>query len=84
VVIDNFNVKHVTIFPTDADTPLVIDPDAVLSFAIPSQNFKPIARWHFQVLKAFYLVQIQKLSACNPLDRSETRHILILEQGFSP
>lgn len=36
--------------PRKADTPLVIDTDAVLSFAIPLQSFQPIRRGQAQVL----------------------------------
>jgi len=37
MVIDNFNLVSVAIAPNEAQTPLAIDPNAVLSFSVPVQ-----------------------------------------------
>ena len=34
VVIDDFHVVGVTVKPSEADAPLIVDPDAVLAFAL--------------------------------------------------
>jgi len=38
VVIDDFHVMSVTGLPRKADAPLVIDPDAVLAFAVALES----------------------------------------------
>ena len=44
VIVDDFYVVSVTAFPTEADAPLVIDPNAVLTFSACGQPFQSIAR----------------------------------------
>jgi hypothetical protein len=41
----------IPIAPAEADSPLIIDPDAVLTGAITTQLFQPIAWWQCQVLE---------------------------------
>jgi hypothetical protein len=44
VVVDYLDVQRIAIFPAKADAPLIVDPDAVLSFSAASQGFQSIAR----------------------------------------
>jgi len=43
MVVYNLNVVNVTLAPCEADAPLVVDPDAVLSRAAPLKRFEPIS-----------------------------------------
>jgi hypothetical protein len=43
--------------PTNTDPPLVIDADAVLSFAVALQGLKPVSRRHSEVVQARSLCQ---------------------------
>jgi len=44
-------VKGISIAPREADPPLVVDPDAVLSLAAPLKFLQAIARRHAKILK---------------------------------
>jgi hypothetical protein len=44
MVIDNFNIKNITVQPAKTNTPLIVDANAVLSRSVTRQGFKSIAR----------------------------------------
>ena len=48
MVVDDFGVVRITVFPGEADTSLLIDSDAVLAFTVAAEGFEVVARWHFQ------------------------------------
>jgi hypothetical protein len=50
MVINNFNIVGIIIFPAEADTPLFINAYAVLAFAITSQGLQTVSRWNLQVI----------------------------------
>ena len=49
MVVHDFNVDGIAIDPDEAYTPLVVDPDAVLSFSVSSQCLESVRRWNTQV-----------------------------------
>ena len=51
MVIDYFHVQHTLRHPDEANTPLVIDADAVLNLAFRRQGFEPIAWLHAQCIQ---------------------------------
>jgi hypothetical protein len=51
VIVDNFHIVSVAIGPGEADPPLVIDADAVLTLAIAAKLLKPITRRRAQILE---------------------------------
>jgi hypothetical protein len=52
VVIGNFNIEGVSIGPAEADPVLIVDPDAVLPFAVAFQNFELMAGNGGQIARA--------------------------------
>jgi hypothetical protein len=50
VVIRDLDVRSVPVFPSKADTPLIVDPNAHLSCSIAFQGFEPIAGRITQVI----------------------------------
>lgn len=42
MIIDNFHVVRSSVSPAETDSPLTVDPDAVLSLSIASKSFKLI------------------------------------------
>lgn len=68
VVIDDFHVVGVTVNPSEADAPLIIDPDAVLAFALNLQCFEPIGRRNAQIFQDGGVPQHAQLAACHGLD----------------
>jgi len=67
VIVDNFNVAGISIFPYETHSPLIIDPDAVLPFAVAFQAFKSVAWWDPQIAQFNGAVQHYKLSVCCPV-----------------
>jgi hypothetical protein len=49
MIIDDLNVKGVTVTPPETDPPLTVDPDAVLAFAIAFQSLELIRAWNQEV-----------------------------------
>lgn len=68
MVIHNLHIMGVVVTPCETDTPLVINPDAVLAGAVVPERFKAVARWRAQILKLSRAVQNIKLSGGKPLD----------------
>lgn len=68
MVINNFNLLGMAIDPNEANAPLVVDADAVLSSAVAAQSFQPIARRYTQKVKircGMYLLQFPYRHGCN-------------------
>ena len=59
MVVDNLGVIDVTITPHKADTPAVIDPNAILSRSIPYQLFQPIGRGNLQIIERMALLSMR-------------------------
>lgn len=51
MVVNNFDVVRIFILPNKADAVLVVDPDALLSFAVALERLQPVARRHFQIVQ---------------------------------
>lgn len=52
MVIRNLNLVGVAVLPDEADTPLVIDPDAVLSLTVSREFLQPICRRDSEIFQA--------------------------------
>jgi len=50
MVVHDFNVNGIAIHPSKAYSPLIVDPNAVLSFSVSPQRFQPVRRWNSQVV----------------------------------
>jgi hypothetical protein len=49
MVIGDFDLFRPSVAPDEANTPLIVDPDAVLPSAIPFQGLKVVARGRPQI-----------------------------------
>ena len=68
MVIDNLNRIGVAITPYETDTPLIIDPDTMLSLSRTFQCLKSIGWWYSEVFKEPRIVQHSEFSARDNLD----------------
>lgn len=66
MVINDFHIIRMAVMPRETDTPLKIDSDAVLSFAVPMQCFKMIAWRNPQSLQYDNCVKHIQFPQCNP------------------
>jgi len=64
MVVHNFNVRGTFGRPAKANTELVINPDAVLTLAIPRQSLKSVAWWRAQELQRIRGVQLSQFAGC--------------------
>jgi hypothetical protein len=71
VVINNLNSMGTGIAPVEADTPLVIDPNAVLTGSLAFEQFQPVSWWNAQVLKRGCDSKLQQLATSPLLDGFE-------------
>lgn len=62
MVIADFNIKGITIFKSETDSPLVINRYGILPFTIISQPMQSITRWNFEILKACGQIDLFQLA----------------------
>jgi hypothetical protein len=68
VIVDEFHVPGATGAPGEADTPLIVDSDAVLAGAGAAQLLESVARRYPQVVDALGGVDESKLVVCKPAE----------------
>jgi hypothetical protein len=67
MIINHFDAVRVSFSPLKADTPLLIDTDAVLTGATTCQLLKVIRRWDAQIRQRLGSVKNLELSSCRAL-----------------
>jgi len=70
VVIDDFDLKGMAAFKTEAHAPLVIDADTSLTCTLALQGFKAIGWWILQVFGSRGVVQMSQAQQCSRQDIS--------------
>jgi len=50
MIVNNFNFKRIAGLPTKTNPKLIINPNAVLTGAIPVQCFQMVPWWHAEVV----------------------------------
>jgi len=68
MIIGYFNIMDAVFLPRKTDAPLSVDADAVLSFAVITQQFKPVGRRHAKVIQGRRMMQQNQLSLRKTLD----------------
>jgi hypothetical protein len=68
MIIHNLYVKGVVVLPKKTNSPLIIYPDAVLSFTVTPQLLQPVSRWGAQISQIFRFMQIEQLAPGRLLD----------------
>src|SRR5689334_24036761 len=57
MVVDDFDMRRSSFIPNETDTPLIIDPDRMLSLPVCLQRFEAVARWNTQIRQDPGLIQ---------------------------
>ena len=68
MVVGNLSIKGVPVFSAEADSPLVVDADAVLSGSVALQRFQPVSRWDPQILQLHGILQKSQFPPRNPVE----------------
>jgi hypothetical protein len=63
MVIDDFDVFGAAVRPSEADSPLVVDANAVLSLPVSPQGLQPVSRRNPQIAEAAGNLELAELSA---------------------
>jgi hypothetical protein len=61
MIIRDFHAVGIAVLPHEADPPLIVDADAILTFAITLQLLQSIPGWYPQVLQRFGSIEDEKL-----------------------
>jgi hypothetical protein len=78
VVINYFNVAGILTFPTKANSPLIINSNAMLSATISLQGFEPISWRSAQIVQSARLIEQEQFAPGNSLylDRQFSRNFI--------
>ena len=66
MIIDDFNIVGFAVFPAETNTPLVIDPNAVLAFSVPCKLLKSISGRDADVIQCLCGIEKQKFPERRP------------------
>ena len=81
MIVNNFDGIGAVFRPHETDAPLVVDANAVLSFAIIFQCFEPIGWRNFQIVENLGFVQHEQFAQSDLLNvtRQLARHFSTLD-----
>ena len=82
MVVDDFHIVGIAVFPDKADAPLLVDANAVLAEAITFEGLESITRRCVQILENSRPVQDEKLAPGRTFELPESAHESIVEQGL--
>lgn len=80
MVVDDFYVFGAIVRPSEANPPLLVDADAVLSLPIALERFECVTGRNLQVIKNNRPIQLGKLLERRALDVHPSLHPLAFEQ----
>ncbi len=64
MIVGDLDIERLAVAIAEADSPLVVDPDAPLPGAIPAQRLEAIRRRHAQILDAGRRIQLNQSHHC--------------------
>jgi hypothetical protein len=82
VVINDLHILSALSAPAEADSPLIIDPDAVLPLPVTPQDLQPIAGRNAQVIEAGGDLKLAQLATSHDRDTLKVPDALSAREGF--
>jgi hypothetical protein len=83
VIVHNLNLVDISIAPAKADTKLVVDAYAVLSFPVCMEWLQPIAWRSCEIAQFGGAIQLPKFSTCDLLESLEAATALAIVKPLS-
>jgi hypothetical protein len=83
VIIYNFHFVSVAIAPHEADPPLIVDADAVLTGPVAFKSFEVISRRNAKILQPAGGMNVQQLAPGHTLDRPKSGRSPVLEESLA-
>jgi len=80
VVVGDLNFEGICAAPREADSPLIVDSDAVLPFATPFQLLQPVTRRHAKISKRNGSMQNQELPSRRSFNSAKARRGPIMKE----
>jgi hypothetical protein len=68
MIIGDFNIECIPILESKAYTPLIVDPDRVLTLSVPVKLVKLVSGRRLEILQPRRYVNVVELSPCPPPD----------------
>jgi hypothetical protein len=65
MIINYFNIQGLSIGPSETDSELVIDPNAMLADAIAFQGLKLVSKWDAQIIQTGSRIDLIQLAKRN-------------------
>ena len=62
MIVDKFNVQGFAVSPCEADAPLIVDADAVLTGSVTFKRFEPVTRRGAQKIQCLSSVELGQLT----------------------
>jgi hypothetical protein len=83
MIVGDLNVDGFAIVPSEADAPLVVDPDTVLPFPVSTKLLKSVRRWNTKIVQVFRTMEDDKFPIPNQLNvpRKALRKLLPPDLG---
>ena len=82
MIVHDLRVVGLPFPPREAESPLIVDPDAVLPRAIRLERFQAVARRNSKVFESPGRMKVEKLAARDPLDGPEAPSSLIAKESL--
>jgi len=82
VIVGDFNVERVGLAPHKAYSPLVVDPDTVLTLAVAAKFFQSVSGRNPDILQRVRVVQHRELAPRDILDALKTRASASIKERF--
>src|ERR1035438_7802745 len=80
MIIDDLDPFRRARAPDEADPPLTVDPDTMLTLPVAAQSLKPVSRHGGHVLQRFRLVQHPQLPASSRRNVAESAALLAVKK----
>src|SRR2546430_5958004 len=62
MVVNDLDLMGITLLPSEADAPLIVDPNTVLPSALPSKLLEPVPRRDTQIIESLSGINDDKLA----------------------
>jgi hypothetical protein len=80
MIIDDLDAFRRAFAPDEAESPLIVDPDAMLTLPVATQSLKPVSWNCRQVLQPIGVVQHPKLPPCHGSQVAESAVLLAVKE----
>jgi hypothetical protein len=72
MVVHDFNINGITIYPDKTDSPLIVDSNTVLSLPVSTKCFQSVRQWNSQVVYRSSIVQHPELTPGDFVELSDS------------